>query len=190
MDTTDLNVLTTAPASQAFQCVNGVAVQTVRELEELLDDVDATTFAHHVTNEQNDFAQWVDDVFGHQQLAEELRQTDTPAEARDTLAATCARVTDTLLGHVDDDQAFFTQDGHALYTLQDLEQHLRNMDRKTFHAHANRDQNDFGAWIQNVFGDVPLAEQLTACRGKIQAADAVRQRIEQLHALQRSTPLQ
>ena len=51
---------------------------TLDELSEAINLIDPDTFRHHVNEEKNDFANWVQHVFGEEELANQLRKYPTP----------------------------------------------------------------------------------------------------------------
>lgn len=48
----------------------------------------------------------------------------------------------------------------TLHTLDELSEAINLIDPDTFHQHVNKDKNDFANWVEHVFGEVELAEQL------------------------------
>ncbi|MBW3012137.1 hypothetical protein KY311_03050 [Candidatus Woesearchaeota archaeon] len=64
-----------APKEKYFWVVDGTVVRSVKELAYALDGMDLNIFHHHVNNERNDFATWVQDVFDLENLSRELRST-------------------------------------------------------------------------------------------------------------------
>lgn len=46
---------------------------SIEELKEVLKSVDEAEFTHHVNNERNDFANWVEGVFKEKRLAKRMR---------------------------------------------------------------------------------------------------------------------
>jgi transketolase len=61
------------PKQHQFYLHDESTVQTLHQLEEALRSMNAIVFRHHVTGKRNDFAQWVEDCFGNQRLAKQLR---------------------------------------------------------------------------------------------------------------------
>ncbi|MBN1377548.1 hypothetical protein JW949_04435 [Candidatus Woesearchaeota archaeon] len=53
---------------------SGKAIATVRELVEELQIMNDELFRHHVNDERNDFANWIQDVFEDKKLAKKLRE--------------------------------------------------------------------------------------------------------------------
>jgi len=66
------------PEEQAFVLTNGEKLFTLDDLSEAINLIDPETFQAHVSGEKNDFANWVDGVFGEAALAENLRKYPTP----------------------------------------------------------------------------------------------------------------
>ena len=75
-----------APHEHAFMLCTGVAVNSVKQLADELDLVDDAVYYFH-TNNRNDFAQWVQDVFGNDKLAEKIRN----AHSRECMRAAIYR---------------------------------------------------------------------------------------------------
>jgi len=53
-------------------------IKSLDDLFEVLNLIEPETLANHVDENRNDFAQWVEDVFGEKELAEQLRLPPTP----------------------------------------------------------------------------------------------------------------
>jgi hypothetical protein len=66
------------PEGQSFRLVTGQELWTLDDLSEAINLIDPDTFMHHVNAEKNDFAAWVDGVYGEHLLAEYLRRYPTP----------------------------------------------------------------------------------------------------------------
>ncbi len=61
------------PEDKVFWANDGGVIKNLRELAPALKKMHADTFSHHVNSEKNDFSNWVRDVVGDQELAEELK---------------------------------------------------------------------------------------------------------------------
>ncbi len=61
-----------APQANYFILCNGKPIKNLRELADIMDDLEDHVFSHHVRPEHNDFAAWVADVFKEIELAEKL----------------------------------------------------------------------------------------------------------------------
>ena len=65
-------ILQDAPETQYFLFCDGHPVKNVKELAEKLEHIEEEVFNHHVTENRNDFVNWVKDVFEEIELAEEI----------------------------------------------------------------------------------------------------------------------
>src|SRR5512139_217224 len=75
-------VLVDAPSDQCFWVNQGPILRNLRELcDALASGVSDEQFAHHVTEERNDFAAWVEVVLQDSECAQALRRARTRAAA-------------------------------------------------------------------------------------------------------------
>ncbi len=70
-----------AEGPQCFWVTDGQVLADVRELHRSLQEMQNEVFQHHVTDEKNDFADWVEFVLEDQELAESLRKSKQPETA-------------------------------------------------------------------------------------------------------------
>lgn len=56
-----------------FVLVDGRRLGDIKELADALEDMAEHVWGHHVTQDRNDFATWVNDIFTDAELAERLR---------------------------------------------------------------------------------------------------------------------
>jgi len=68
----ELKVKKDAPESQCFMLCNGKPVKNIKELADIMEELEEHVFNFHVTPEKNDFATWVKDIFQDVELAEKL----------------------------------------------------------------------------------------------------------------------
>lgn len=54
------------------------------------------------------------------------------------------------------------EEDRVLRSLDDLSEAINLIDPETFQAHVNEGKNDFASWVEHVFGEVELAQQLQA----------------------------
>lgn len=66
--------LATAKDEQAFWMTDGQILKTLLDLQDALAEIDADVFAHHVTKDRNDFAEWVEHVICDAECAAALRK--------------------------------------------------------------------------------------------------------------------
>lgn len=62
------------PEDKWFYFRNGRRASNIQELKDVLESMDEFEFKHHVNNERNDFANWVEGVFEKKKLAKNLRE--------------------------------------------------------------------------------------------------------------------
>jgi len=62
-------------SEQYFSLCTGVLVKDIKELALTLDYLSDEEFNHHVNEDKNDFSAWVSEVFGRNELAEEISKT-------------------------------------------------------------------------------------------------------------------
>lgn len=60
-----------------FWVNNGPVICNFRELHGAMKEMSDDQFMHHVTDEKNDFAAWVDEVLGEGAAAREIRRAKT-----------------------------------------------------------------------------------------------------------------
>jgi hypothetical protein len=86
------------------------------------------------------------------------------------------------LGDVPDDKPFWCHDGKIIKNIRELRTSLNDMSDETFHYHLGEGRNDFSKWIKDVVGDTQLAEDLSKAKSRMQASQAVAQRISFLES--------
>ena len=86
------------------------------------------------------------------------------------------------LGDVPDEKRFWCQDGKAIKNLKELRKALIDISDETFHYHLSEGRNDFSKWIREVVGDERLANELAKVRSRLQASQALAERISFLES--------
>ncbi|MDH4269091.1 MAG: hypothetical protein OEV52_02140 [Dehalococcoidia bacterium] len=81
------------------------------------------------------------------------------------------------LGDVPEDKRFWCNDGKLIKNLKELGKALNDMSDETFHYHSGVERKDFSKWIRDVVGDDKLAKDISEARSRMQASQAVAQRI-------------
>jgi hypothetical protein len=81
------------------------------------------------------------------------------------------------LRDVPDEKRFWCHDGKIIKNLGELGKVLNDMSDDTFYYHLSGGRNDFSKWIRDVVGDEALANDLIKIKSRIQASQAVTQRI-------------
>lgn len=77
--------LAKVPEENVFRCQDGYILHSMEELGEALDTMTDDTFSHHVNVQKNDFANWVSNVIGDKELAEDLARSRNRVQAAKTV---------------------------------------------------------------------------------------------------------
>ena len=71
-----IDIYQEAPGTeQYFYLHNGIPIKNLAELIDQLVNMDQELFHYHVNPENNDFANWVRDVFGEKELARRMKMS-------------------------------------------------------------------------------------------------------------------
>ena len=74
--------LVQATQEQAFWLHDGPALYNLRDLKHALDNITEEQFSYHVTEEKNDFANWVRAVLKDDECADEMMRCKTVLSTR------------------------------------------------------------------------------------------------------------
>lgn len=69
-----------------FWCHDGRVLKNLQELEMALREMSGETFRHHSSADRNDFANWVKDVIGDEELSRVLRKSVTQLQTAKRVA--------------------------------------------------------------------------------------------------------
>ncbi|MBI2564890.1 hypothetical protein HYV79_02770 [Candidatus Woesearchaeota archaeon] len=69
-----MNILQDAPEGQELQLKDGRKIKNAQQLAETLETLSESAFHHHVSNEKNDFSDWINTVFQDNALAQQMRE--------------------------------------------------------------------------------------------------------------------
>ena len=72
---------------KAFWLADGRVLKNAKELVAALENMDDSVWEHHVTADRNDFANWIEGVFGQAQLGAALRKVKSPKTAAKRIQA-------------------------------------------------------------------------------------------------------
>jgi hypothetical protein len=86
-------LLVKVPAEYVFYCHDGSVFTDLRELAEGLEAMSDETFAYHSNLEKQDFSNWVRDVIGDEELANDLAKEINRLQAAEYLVARIALLT-------------------------------------------------------------------------------------------------
>jgi len=70
-----------------FRFTHGKKASSLQELRHVIEELNEAEFRHHVNDERNDFAKWVEDVFEQKKLAKSMRKARDKEELIKTLDA-------------------------------------------------------------------------------------------------------
>lgn len=74
-----------------------------------------------------------------------------------------------VLGRAPEEYGFVLADGRKLNSVFDLMHALQDMEDEVFRHHVNDARNDFASWINDVFEEPELAEELKTINSKLDA---------------------
>jgi len=76
-----VSVVADVEPEKAFWLNDGRMLKNLKELAQALETMDGALWSFHANGERNDFANWVEDVFGQKQLGSALRKTKSAKTA-------------------------------------------------------------------------------------------------------------
>ena len=85
--TNNMKFLDNVKPENNFILNNGFVIKSIPELANVLDELDDNVFYHHVNNERNDFANWIQNCIGDSVLVNRIRKISTKDELVDLLNA-------------------------------------------------------------------------------------------------------
>jgi hypothetical protein len=85
-----------------------------------------------------------------------------------------------LLADVPEEYVFRFGDSHVLHNMKELANELRSMTDEGYAYYANSEKNDFVNWVRDVIKDDVLVKDLQRAGNRIQAANAVANRVASL----------
>jgi len=92
-DRKNSKLLEKVPAAYAFYCYDGTVFTDVNELAAGLATMSDETFAYHSNPEKQDFSNWVRDVVGDEQLADNLAWSTSREQAAQYVVARITELT-------------------------------------------------------------------------------------------------
>lgn len=84
------------------------------------------------------------------------------------------------LSNTSQDKAFFTSNGNILYNIYDLYNYLKAATQSEYEQYANKNKNDFASWVEGVFINERLKNNLVSARTPKEAALYVERNIKML----------
>lgn len=68
-------------SEKSFWLSDGRVFRNLKDLAIAFETMDESVWNYHVTDEKNDFANWIEDVFGQEQLGAAIRRVKSPCTA-------------------------------------------------------------------------------------------------------------
>jgi hypothetical protein len=82
---TDFQTSHEIPHEKWFFFAHGRKAKDIEGLKKVLEKIDDIEFNHHVNDQRNDFANWVEGVFGEEELASKLRKAYNKEDMHDVV---------------------------------------------------------------------------------------------------------
>lgn len=70
------NLVQNVPEEHSFVLKDGSKINNLMELAEKFETMEEEVYSHHVTEDNNDFANWIRDVMGKNELAENVSKAE------------------------------------------------------------------------------------------------------------------
>ncbi len=67
---------------------------------------------------------------------------------------------------VDSTKAFYTKNGQVIHSVKELLDYIRKITPDEFRHHINEERNDFSNWIEHVFNDKKLADEIRKVKSR------------------------
>lgn len=170
---------------QTFVFKNNVSARTLFELKQALTLIPDDTFYYHVSENKNDFADWVESVVGDGVLAQELRHQNHRWGMIVALERHLMRtlnlppyVAKRWLSPAPSPFTFVT--GEAADSLSSLTSALEKVSDDTVAFHLERIPNDIAKWVMEAIGDYQLAEVLADSSTRLQMLRAIEDHLTML----------
>lgn len=174
------------PRSKCFRFNNGVTVSNLWELKQALRIVREDIIAEHVNKDNNDIADWIENIVKDKELADSMR-TNTNRWALIVALERAMMRTINLPNYVAArwlekvELPFYFQDGKNADSLESLKDCLEKTDDRVIEFHLEREPNDIAKWVNDIIGDYQLAEILTESTNRQQMLTFISDHIEMLN---------
>lgn len=71
--------------SSCFWLCSGQSLTSLQDLQKELRSMNAEVFSHHVSQDKNDFARWIEDVFQNKTLAQKIAKASSASQMAEIL---------------------------------------------------------------------------------------------------------
>ncbi|RLJ02584.1 MAG: alpha-amylase [Candidatus Aenigmatarchaeota archaeon] len=87
------------------------------------------------------------------------------------------------LRRVEEGKEFYCRNGKIICSLEELAREIKKLDPETFLHHVNEEKNDFANWIENVIGDIVLANRIKRIKRQSTMSRVITARVARLNLL-------
>lgn len=172
------------PSDKGFSFPNGISCRSLWELKQALLSLPEDLILHHLDN-RNDFADWVENVVGDFDLAEEMRKYQHRwglIVAMERQLMRSVSLPDYVAKRwLSKAYAPFTfVSGENVSSLEELASVLLKVSDDVVSFHSERNPNDISVWVADVIGDYELADMLEDASSRSQMQRFVEDHIAEL----------
>ena len=163
-----LKILESVPDDKAFHFAHKARVHNLKELIDVLKVTDDADFIHHIHKGTNDFSKWIDHAIGDGKLAGLVKDAQTREDLITLLEQYIALdiQKDLYSKKVEPHNYFVLRNGKTIKSIDDLYNELKKESGSLFKYHVNGERNDFSTWVEHVFNDRFLADQISQAKSK------------------------
>jgi len=161
------------PDKNAFVFSSGRKVRSIYDLKMALTEESEDIIASLISDGKNQIADWVGNVLGDKELAEDMRRYDHRWGLIVSLERHMMR-TLSLPSYVakrwlsETSISFTFVSGQQVNSLESLIRVLKEVDDATVSFHRERSPNDISKWMMDIIGDYQLAELLEEAQNRLQ----------------------
>ncbi len=173
------------PYEAGFSFGNGVVVGSLWELKQALLTLEEGLVANYIKKDNHHVANWVRQVVGDDQLADQLAMQ---GQRWGVLVALERQMMRTLnlpdyvakrwMGKAKHQFEFVS--GEKIWNLQDLNKTIGSISDDSLSFHYQRFPNDLTVWLSDVIGDYYLADSLEEANSKDQVAKIIEDHVDML----------
>jgi hypothetical protein len=173
------------PEAKCFEFSSGRKIKSLYDLKVALTEESEDVIVEHLKEGKNDIADWVGNVLGDNELADDLRHYDHRWGLIVSLERHMMRSL-SLPSYVAKrwlkpaEISFTFVSGQLFKSLEELLSMLKEVSDDTIAFHRERVPNDISKWMMDIIGDYQLAELIEESSNRIQMIHFVEDHIEML----------
>ena len=173
------------PESKSFIFSSGRKIRSLYDLKVALTEEFEDVIASHLQDGKNDLADWVGNVIGDKDLAEDLRHSTHRWGLIVGLERHMMRCL-SLPSYVAErwlqpsEISFTFVSGQSVHSLTELLSALKEVSDETVLFHRERVPNDITKWMMDIIGDYQLAELIEEATNRLQMIHFVEDHLDML----------